>query len=305
MLPTFPDFELLSLRHKDALQAIANKFPSYSDFNFVSLFTWDVDGKIMVSLLNNNLVVMFTDYLTHENVLSFLGDNKIDETIDKIMEYCQQKNLTLRMQYIPATVAEHVSDTVHEHYVVEEDPDNHDYILSVNDLVEFRTNKYTGKKSAHNHFVRNYGERATAKELDLDSEEVINQVRKVVLEWQKSRGKGDDETKEEFTAIRRCLDNHNELGVRAYGSYVDDELVAFTIFEIVHGQTAIIHYDKANVGFKGVFENLKHNFAKHLATIDIKYINYEQDLGIDGLRFAKSSWQPVDYLKKYVIRPRH
>ena len=44
--------------------------------------------------------------------------------------------------------------------------------------------------------------------------------------------------------------------------------------------------------------------ALHLEKRGVKYFNIEQDLGIDGLRKWKTSYQPVFFLKKYKITPK-
>jgi len=33
----------------------------------------------------------------------------------------------------------------------------------------------------------------------------------------------------------------------------------------------------------------------------VKYLNFEQDLGLTGLRLSKKSFHPVNYLKKYKV----
>jgi uncharacterized protein len=125
-----------------------------------------------------------------------------------------------------------------------------------------------------------------------------------MLEWQKSRSKSDDDVRQEFVALRRDLQHAKQLGIQSYGTYLDGKLVAFNIFEITHDRLAMVHFDKANVNFEGVFEHLKQNFAKHLASLEIKHINYQQDVGIEGLKKAKNSWQPIGFLKKYTISPK-
>src|SRR5262245_9186402 len=137
-LPTFPLFEHLELAHKDALQAIANQFPSYSDFNFISLFTWDIEGEVLVSSLNNNLIVKFTDYLDKSNFYSFLGTNKANETAKALIEYAKSNGDKSELKLVPHSVASQISK---QQFEIVEDRDNHDYLLSIEDLVEFRTNK--------------------------------------------------------------------------------------------------------------------------------------------------------------------
>ena len=302
LIPDFPEFVDLDIKYKNLLQEIASRFSTYSDFNFVSLFNWNNDGQIKISKLNENLVVRFIDYTTKNSFYSFIGDNELVETINALIDHSVAEGKEPELILVPEEAVKELSaDTEHNLELVE-DNDNHDYILSVEDLVEFRTNKYRGKKNLHNRFVRHYGEDSIAKELDLSNAQAIEEIRGVTKKWQEARNKSDEETSLEFEAINRCLDNADNLGIRVFGIYIKGELQAYTIFEILPGEVAMLHFDKANTQFEGIFENLKHNFAKHLHSFDIKTINFQQDLGIPGLRQSKMSYQPIDYLRKYKIR---
>lgn len=301
MLPKFPEFANLDLSHKDVLQEIANRFPSYSDFNFVSLFTWDTDNSVMISSLNENLVIRFKDYLTGDSFYSLLGTSKIDETIKVLLEYSKKQGENNELMLVPHSVAMKVSGDQH---IVIEDRDNHDYLLSVADLVEFRTNKYRGKKNLFNRYQRLHGEKTETKSLDLSIPENRAELERVLQDWQLSRNKDNQEVRNEFIAIKRALENAKILNLQAYGLFVDHKLAAFTLFEILPNKVAVIHFDKADTRYVGIFEHLKHSFAKHIASLDIETINYEQDLGLEGLRRAKESYHPVDYLKKYRIKSK-
>lgn len=297
-LPTFPDFEKLDITHKELLQAVADQFDSYSDFNFVSLFTWDIDGSVLVSSLNDNLVIRFSDYLDNKIFYSFIGVNKINETVTILLEHARKTGEHADLLLIPETTAQLISNKNHE---IAEDRDNHDYILSVDDLVEFRTNKYRGKKNLLNRFQRIHGPDSISREIDLTDHKNRMELVALLDDWQESRSKGDLEVDNEHRAIKRAMEHSHLLGIRAFGIYVKDKLIGFTIFELLNNKEAVIHYDKADVRYVGIFEHLKHNLAKHLANFDIKTINYEQDLGIAGLRTAKESYHPVKFLKKYTI----
>ncbi|MCA1638525.1 MAG: hypothetical protein LC768_09365, partial [Acidobacteria bacterium] len=63
MIPSFPHFRNLRADDKEAVESFTNQFPPYSDFNFTSLWCWNVSEKIQVSQLYGNLIVRFTDYV--------------------------------------------------------------------------------------------------------------------------------------------------------------------------------------------------------------------------------------------------
>jgi hypothetical protein len=77
-------------------------------------------------------------------------------------------------------------------------------------------------------------------------------------------------------------------------------MVAYSIYEI-RDDYAIGHFEKALKEHNGLYDYLKHTTAKELHEKGVKYINYEQDLGIVGLRQTKLLLHPEHYLKKYSI----
>src|SRR4051812_119537 len=99
-LGKFPKFIKLDLRHKDSLREIAKNFPPYSDFNFVSLFTWDRDNSVAVSELNGNLVVRFSDYTDGEIFYSLLGKEKLEKTLEVIFDQCRNEGRPQELRLI-------------------------------------------------------------------------------------------------------------------------------------------------------------------------------------------------------------
>lgn len=91
MISQFPQFKELELEDKEEIEKFTSKYPPYSDFNFVSMWSWDVRGDMRVSKLNNNLVVRFTDYLTGSPFFSFLGDNNWNFFYNLLSNYFYKK----------------------------------------------------------------------------------------------------------------------------------------------------------------------------------------------------------------------
>ena len=75
----------------------------------------------------------------------------------------------------------------------------------------------------------------------------------------------------------------------------------FSAGEIV-GDTLIIHIEKADIAYEGVYQVLVNEYAKCFVTPDVRYINREEDVGDEGMRRSKESYHPVRLLEKYLVR---
>src|SRR3990167_9981485 len=109
MIPEFPHFKKLELADKKDVEKFTQKYPPYSDFNFVSMWSWDIKGEMRLSTLNNNLVVRFTDYLTGEPFYSFLGDNKVNETAEKLLDFTLEEEIKPKLHLIADETAERMA----------------------------------------------------------------------------------------------------------------------------------------------------------------------------------------------------
>src|ERR1043165_3627696 len=105
MIPFFPEFKFLEWNDKDNVEKLTKEFPPYSDYNFVSMWSWNTRKKMQVSQLNGNLVLLFYDYVTETPFLSFIGRNDVDDTALKLIDYSIQHYSTGILKLIPKTVA--------------------------------------------------------------------------------------------------------------------------------------------------------------------------------------------------------
>jgi hypothetical protein len=62
-------------------------------------------------------------------------------------------------------------------------------------------------------------------------------------------------------------------------------------------------FEKADVSIDGAYPMINNQFAIHEFE-GFKLINREEDLGIEGLRTAKLSYNPVQLTEKYILLPR-
>ena len=69
---------------------------------------------------------------------------------------------------------------------------------------------------------------------------------------------------------------------------IDGEAVGFTVGDIV-GDTLFVHVEKCLRDISGVYEATTNAFLKRHVTDAVKFVNREEDMGIEGLRKSKMS----------------
>lgn len=297
MIPDFPQFKALELSDRALIERFTAKFAPYSDFNFVSMWSWDTKGEMSVSILNGNLVVKFTDYLSGEPFFSFLGDNQIPETTQTLLEFSGSLHDVLELRLVPEDVARFCT----EFFSTEEDQDAFDYVYEVSHLADMdKWPQHTSGKK-----VRRFLKENPSYEVKLFSineapkDECLNLFKK----WAEVRSMDPDELSE-FTAAERIFSSGIDT-LRVVSLYIKGELVGFTIFEIISKDYAVSHFAKADKdAHPSASDVLNWEEAKILNKSGVKYFNWEQDLGIIGLRKSKEKYGPVLRLKKFIIKSK-
>lgn len=294
----YPKFKKLGIEDKDGVESFTKLFPPYSDFSFLSLFTYNTSGTTEFAFYNDDLIVKFEDYLSGETFYSILGKNKVKETIALLLAMPGTEKKALSM--VPYTTIA-ADKQVGKAFKVAEERDHFDYIIDAKDISELSPEKLPKKHRVVQNFRSKYPA-VTAKRLDLKDEKTKQAIIELFHVWATKAKKTEDQTSTELTAIIRMLDQVADFPeLYAIGLYDKDILVAFNSFDLVGNDYAISSFQKADRDYEGIYALLTHEAAKRIIELGCKYINFEQDLGFEGLRNSKTSWHPVKFLKKYTV----
>lgn len=299
MIPQFPKFTKLELSHKKIVDEFFERFPTYSEFSFANMFVWDVAKPVMLSVLNDNLIIQFIDFKTQKHYLSLIGSNDIDDTIQEMIHYSINNNLHPSL----STVPEHVVSQIKNKALLDiaEDSDNSDYIISVPLIANLEGNDIEGKRQKVNHFINTHKDGLSFHRLDLSDPEVMAQARRVLEEWLMPLKGQSNDIVAEFAAIEKAIKHHKEVQLEAYGVSINGVLEAFSIIEKAHDRTVIGHFEKGNKNHSGIYEYMNHNLCRYLKNEGYEYLNICQDMGDEGLRKSKQSYRPVKFHKKFTI----
>lgn len=296
MITTFPSFTKLELSHKEEIQSLTWGFDPYSDFNFTSLFCWNTNNSTEISMLNGNLVIKMPDYITGKPIYSIIGDKRIDDSLNSLL----QTSPTLSL--VPQVAVDHIESK--DRFIIAEDRDNFDYVYSLEKQSDFNGHEFKYKRKRVGRFLRTNYEDLRINKIRFSLSTDRDLVKSAFRDWANDRSRNDAEIDHEKKAINKLLDNCNELELMGIKVIMGDKTVGFSINEVVQKDYAICHFQKAIVSYDHLDVFISNVVAKELKHFGCKYVNWEQDLGIPGLRESKTSYSYDFFLKKYSVRLR-
>lgn len=175
--------------------------------------------------------------------------------------------------------------------------DHWDYLYSVSELVELKGNRFHKKKNLWNQFKRKYKYEYVPFRADM-----IDKAMAMQEDWCTWRDcESSEALSAENRAIARVLGDWEKLHTVTGGAIIaGQEIAAYTIAESLSKDILVIHFEKGNQDFKGVYQAINKMFLEHSGSKH-KIVNRQQDLGDMGLRRAKLSYNPVEFVKKYRV----
>ena len=301
MIPQFPAFKNIEISdEKDITAFVENAaLPPYSDFCFVNMWIWNTAGKLMISQLHGNLVVLFSDYASGVPLLSFIGKSELGKTASQLLQFLDKNHLPPQLKLIPKEIADELTEGG---FKVEPDEDSHDYVYLVENLADMdKWHKSTKSKNIRRFIKKNPGYKVVHVSLDeLPAEE----LKALFWKWSDNKGISNVCELNEYKAFERLLQiDHKNIKIVLL--YMSEKLVGFTVYERVpDGEFALSRFAKADVTIDAsIYDILNWEEAKVLKREKIVYYNWEQDLGIPGLRYSKEKYRPILRLKKFTVEP--
>lgn len=281
MIPHYPQAAELSLAMRDTLHPLFQKLPDgISEFTFANLYLFRHTHKYRICYLGDECVITGMDDGAPFFMLPFGLQSK--KQLDDLFTHYTAMKCASESQ------ADHLAKMG---YKITEDRDNFDYLYSRRDLSGLTGKKFHKKRTHLNAFLNNYNYEGRPL-----LEEHIPAAIQILNSWRQNRQEPGD-----YVAAKEALEKAEELQLCGGIYYVDGKPVAYSLGEELSlGRSFVVHFEKAIRDYKGLWQFVNQAFASILPEI-YDTINREQDLGNEGLRKAKISYRPVDFVKKYRV----
>ena len=271
-----------------------------SECTFTNLFMWRRCYAVRWAVTNNHLIIE-PNAFESSWILPPYGLENDDALFKSAIEYAardyQSRGKKLQIRAITENEKERLERLFPNQFEYEEEVDIEDYIYDAEKLRTLAGRKLSKKRNHINAFKSEYPDYEVVPLTD----DNVDDAWDFIEHWCGQRNckeNVDDSLLCEREAICDALYNRKELGYEGIMIRVDGQIVALTFGEMVNHDTVVIHVEKAFPEYRGLYPVVNQD---NLNTFwkDAKYVNREEDMGLEGLRRAKQSYYPEYLLKKY------
>ncbi|MDR1812581.1 MAG: DUF2156 domain-containing protein [Candidatus Fibromonas sp.] len=279
-IPLYPGFTPVNLNLQQQIQDIILKSKTgISSFAFANIYLFRNKYNFKVSLLENSLLI--TGERDGKTFFSILGNLPHKEILTGLLEqHDYWKGISEEQaMLLPGEMRS-------------EDQNNFEYLYLRTDLAELPGKDFQKKRNLVNAFLKAYPQEER-KNLPIEKE-TVKDAMQVLEEWKHGKGEHGD-----YDSAKEALELHEVLGLSGMVFYVKDAPAGYCQGEtLADGKSFAVHFEKASDRYKGIYQYMNQEFAKIIPP-DIRYINREQDLGNTGLRQAKMTYRPIDFVKLF------
>ena len=214
--------------------------------------------------------------------------------MEELEEYCYKTKMPLVLEGVTSDEANFLKESG---YTIKRNRDFDDYIYTSEKLINLKGRKLQSKRNHISRFEREY----TYSIRTMNNPEIRKECYKMAsTTWLAHQEDVTKEMTEELSALKKALDCWDELNFIGMIICIDHNLTAFTIGEIIDENMAIIHFEKGDTSYQGVYSVINQLFCSQYLS-DVKYVNRQEDAGVAGLRKAKLSYKPDLMVEKYKV----
>lgn len=288
-------FKDIELTDKEVITSYTQNSPRRNcDLSFSNLCSWRFLYDTQFAVQDGFLILKFWagDKLVY---MMPVGNGDLKKVLEDMIEDAGQEGERFCMLGVCAGMRADLEAIMPGKFHFEADRDYADYLYLRTDLSTLAGKKFQAKRNHLNKFRRTYNYEYVPLTPDR-----IRECLDLEAEWCKVNNCDQYEgTGNERRALVYALHNFEALGLTGGILHVDGKIVAFTFGMPINQDTFGVHVEKADTSIDGAYAMINYEFANHIPEQYI-YVNREEDLGIEGLRKAKLSYQPTIILEKYM-----
>lgn len=267
------------------------------ELNLVNPILWSRHYNTGFTIIEDMLVFCRLDNGKPVEFTFPIGGGDEKGAFDALHRYCDENNTEFALYFVSPEQFEKIETWYPDEYSILYDRDSADYLYEAESLAKLSGKKLHGKRNHINRFLEKYPDYSYEKINEDNWKECV----KLADEWSdenKENTDSLDDIKYENEALKFALEHRTELGMKGALIRVNGRIIAFTLGSRLTDDTFDVNFEKAYADIQGAYTMINREFVRRELVLEYKYINREEDMGLPGLRHAKTSYQPVCLIEK-------
>lgn len=291
-------FERLQLARRKEYDRFLHDAQRGCGYSFVNLYIW---GRQRAAFVQGYLTV-FSQF-DRKAVYPFpVGQGELQPVLDAIIDDARQRGIPCCITGMNQADCARLEQLYPGRFRIYNDRDSYDYVYHIDDLADLKGRKFQRKR---NHVNRFYDQHPHCRLEPLTSAN-LEAVQDMANAWYLHRQARDPDGDYhlEQLALMRALADPEKLEMDGLVLLEGEKILAFSMASRLSPDTMDIHFEKARDTVDGAYAAINQAFAKYLREKypEIRYLNREDDMGLEGLRKAKLSYNPAFLVEKYWAR---
>jgi hypothetical protein len=172
-----------------------------------------------------------------------------------------------------------------------------EYVYLASDLAELPGKNYLTIRHQLNKF-----QKTCSPLVEKICEENLGEIKDFLDQWCDWKDCDSDPVlASEKDAVSFALSHYEELQLSGLAIRASGKIGAMSLFEGLNRDTALVHFEKGLPDCKGIYRAINAETAKILAGNYI-YINRESDMGVEGIREAKTRYHPHHMVEVHLLK---
>lgn len=288
------EFRKLTVDDKKLFQSYIDKNDLGWEYNFATVFLWDVNDTMMMAAEDGILFI----YNTFYNSIVFMppymkNDSDFLKAVGKISEYAREKKIVYRLRGLRPEQAALLDETK---FLTASSRNDYDYIYNSDDLKYLRGKAFHSKRNFVTRFENTYN--YTVSDYTPEDYDGLMALYEI---WKDESSHSTLEV--EKKAVERAFKYHKQLDLRIAVIKVDGKYAGFSVSSIECNGIVHTIFEKGLTEYVGIYQAIN-KFAAQRYFPDGTFVNRQEDMGIEGLRRAKLSYNPVILYEKHFAEER-
>ena len=273
------------------------------DSTILDTYIWKSFYNASIYMEENAALILMKDEDGYFAAMPYCKEEELPHYFEMLKSYFNNTlHAPLKIHLADEDAMEKLSLFSDPEYDVVEETDLKDYLYSAEELRTLPGKKFQKKRNLINKFMKEYEGRWSYETMCCKDEYFLELF---MNRWVDDRLKDGIESRDtllsEKEGVLDILRNCDKITFRVGGIFIDDNLEAFCIGSYNKTEKmVVVSTEKGNSDIPGIYQVINQQYLLN-SFEEAELVNREDDMGIEGLRQAKESYNPVGYARKYKV----